>query len=102
MLSNIGLWDRKAFWDEAVSTACYLVNRSPHTSVDFQIPEEVWSSYLVDYAMLRIFGCPVFADVNDGNLAQAQLNVCFLDMHLSLRDIECSVLILRKLFRVKM
>ena len=42
MLSNAGLWDRKAFWAEAISTACYLVNRSPHTSIDFQIPEEVW------------------------------------------------------------
>ena len=41
MLSNAGLWDRKTFWVEAVSIACYLVNRSQHTFNDFQIPEEV-------------------------------------------------------------
>jgi len=35
MLSNAGLWDRKAFWVKAISTACYLVNHSPHTSIDF-------------------------------------------------------------------
>jgi len=35
MLSNTRLWDRKAFWVEAVSIACYLVNRSPHTFIDF-------------------------------------------------------------------
>ena len=41
MLPNTGLWDCKAFWAEAISTACYLMNRSPHTSIDFQILEEV-------------------------------------------------------------
>jgi len=41
MLSNGGLWDCKAFWVEAISTACYLVNRFPHTSIDFQISKEI-------------------------------------------------------------
>jgi len=66
VLSNARLWDRKAFWTEAVSTACYLVNQSLQTSIDFQIPEEVWLSNPVDYSMLSIFGCPMFAYVNDG------------------------------------
>jgi len=35
MLSNVRLWDCKAFWAEVVSTTCYLVNQSPHTSIDF-------------------------------------------------------------------
>ena len=48
MLSNVGLWDRKTLWAEAVSTTCYMVNRSPHTSIDFQISEEVWPAYSVD------------------------------------------------------
>jgi transposase InsO family protein len=32
MLSNAGL--DKDFWAEAVSTACYLMNRSPTTSIE--------------------------------------------------------------------
>ena len=78
MLSNAGLWDCKAFWAEAVSIACYLVNRSPHTFIDFQIPEEVWSDNPVDYSMLRIFRCPVFAHVNDGKLAPGAIKYMFL------------------------
>ena len=31
----------KLFWIEAISTSCYLVNRSPHTTSDFQILAEV-------------------------------------------------------------
>jgi len=45
------------------------MNRSPHTSIDFQIPKEVWSGNPINYSILRIFGCPVFAHVNDGKLA---------------------------------
>ena len=41
MLSNARLWDHKTFWTKDVSTTCYLVNQSPYTSIDFQIPEEV-------------------------------------------------------------
>jgi len=78
MLSNVGLWDRKAFWAEAISAACYLVNRSPHSSIDFQIPEEVWSGNPVDYSNLRIFGCPVYAHVNDGKLAPRAIKCMFM------------------------
>ena len=52
MLSNAGLWDPKAFWDEAVSIAFSLVNRSPHASSNFQIRKEVWSGRAVDYSMI--------------------------------------------------
>jgi hypothetical protein len=42
MISNAGLG--KEFWAEAVSTACYLVNRSHTTSIECKTLEEVWSS----------------------------------------------------------
>jgi len=74
----VGLWDRKAFWTEAISTTCYFVNRSPHTSIDFQISEEVWSGNPVDYSVLRIFGCPVYAHVNNGKLAPRAIKCIFL------------------------
>ena len=41
MLSNAGL--SKCFWAETVNTACFLVNRSPSTVINFKTPEEVWS-----------------------------------------------------------
>ena len=39
MLSNAGL--SKDFWAEAVSTACFLVNRSPSTAIEFKTLQEV-------------------------------------------------------------
>ena len=78
MLSKAGLWDRTAFWAEAISTACYLVNRSPHNSIDFRILEEVLSGNPVDYSSLRIFGCPVYAHVNNGKLAPRDVKCMFL------------------------
>ena len=78
------------------------MNRSPHTSIDFQIPEEAWSGNPVDYSSLRIFGYPVYAHVNNGKLALGLSNVCSFDMHLSLKDTACGVLSLRKSFRVGM
>eukprot|EP00253_Pinus_taeda_P012974 PITA_12974 len=38
MISNANL--QKELWPEAVSTACYLVNRSPLVAIDCKIPEE--------------------------------------------------------------
>ncbi|KAE9601142.1 putative RNA-directed DNA polymerase [Lupinus albus] len=45
MLSNAGLWHRRELWAEAASTVCYLVNHSPHSALDFKVPEEIWSGY---------------------------------------------------------
>nr|KYP69055.1 Retrovirus-related Pol polyprotein from transposon TNT 1-94 [Cajanus cajan] len=41
LLSNARL--SRSFWVEAVSTACYLINRSPSTVIDCKTPIEVWS-----------------------------------------------------------
>eukprot|EP00253_Pinus_taeda_P021620 PITA_21620 len=38
MLSNANL--QKELWTEAVSTACYLINRSPSTAIGCKIPQE--------------------------------------------------------------
>ena len=54
------------------------MNCSPHTTIDFQIPEEVWSGNLVDYSILRIFGCPVYAHMNNGKLAPRAVKCMFL------------------------
>ena len=94
MLSNAGLWNRRDFWAKAISTACYLVNRSPHTSLNFKVGEEIWSSNSVDYSNLRIFGCPAYAHVSDGKLAPRAIKCIFLGYASESKDIVYGVLIL--------
>ncbi|KAJ4717014.1 Retrovirus-related Pol polyprotein from transposon TNT 1-94 [Melia azedarach] len=66
MLSNAEL--TKRLWAEAVSTACYLINRGPHTGINLKTPFEVWSGKPADYSNLRAFGCTVYYHVNEGKL----------------------------------
>ena len=72
MLSNAGLWA------EAASAACYLINRSSNSAIDFKIPEEVWTGKPVDYSNLRIFGCPAYAHVNNGKLVPRAQKCTFI------------------------
>jgi len=64
MLSNAGLLHCRDFWVEVVSTACYLVNHSPHSPIDFKIQEKIWLGNPIDYSILRILGCPTYVHVN--------------------------------------
>eukprot|EP00253_Pinus_taeda_P002686 PITA_02686 len=41
MLSGTGLGQE--FWEGAVDTACYLVNRSPSSALEDKTPQEVWT-----------------------------------------------------------
>ena len=76
MLSNAGL--SKDFWAEAVSTACFLVNRSPSTAIEFKTPEEVWSGKPANYSNLRIFGCSAYMHVSEGKLEPRARKCIFL------------------------
>ena len=66
MLSNAGL--ERRFWAEAVSTACYLINRGPHTGIHLKTPYEMWSGKSADYSNLRVFGCTAYYHVSEGKL----------------------------------
>ena len=66
MLSNVGLARR--FWAEVVNTACYLINRGPHTGIHLKTPCEMWSGNPADYSNLKFFGCPVYYHINEGKL----------------------------------
>ncbi|GJU96176.1 retrovirus-related pol polyprotein from transposon TNT 1-94 [Tanacetum coccineum] len=76
MLSHANL--DKDFWVEAATTASYLINRSPHRSLDGNIPEILWSGNSVDYSNLRVFGCPVYVHVNEGKLVPRVVKCIFL------------------------
>ncbi|KAL0293416.1 UNVERIFIED_CONTAM: Retrovirus-related Pol polyprotein from transposon TNT 1-94 [Sesamum radiatum] len=58
---NAGL--PKSFWVEAVSMACYLINRSPRASLGGNVAEEVWTGNPVNFDNLRVFGCPAYVHV---------------------------------------
>ena len=58
MLAEAGL--EKKFWAEAASTTVYLINNTPSASIGFKIPEEVWSSVMVEFNHLRRFGCVAY------------------------------------------
>ncbi|KAK3022873.1 hypothetical protein RJ639_045963 [Escallonia herrerae] len=68
----------KEFWAKAVNTAAYLVNRSLSTAIDCKTPEEVWSGKHASYEILRIFGYPTYAHVNDGKLEPRTKKCIFL------------------------
>eukprot|EP00253_Pinus_taeda_P018625 PITA_18625 len=59
MLSNAGL--QKEWWTKAVATSCYVITRSPSTTIDCKIPQEVWKRHPCDYSKLRVFGCDAYA-----------------------------------------
>ncbi|KAH9684673.1 DNA (cytosine-5)-methyltransferase 1B [Citrus sinensis] len=66
MLLNANL--SKGFWAEAVTTAAYLINRSPSSALGFKTPQELWSGKPPDLTNLRIFGCPAYAHIKQGKL----------------------------------
>ncbi|MCO5570902.1 hypothetical protein L7F22_024632 [Adiantum nelumboides] len=61
MLSQANL--PQVFWAEALYTAVYLINRSPHASLQFCVPLELWSGHKLSYEKLRTFGCKAYAHV---------------------------------------
>ena len=66
ILSN-SRWN-KSLWDEAVSVACYIVNHSPSTTIDFKTLIEVWSNKPAKYSMLKVFGCLEYFHASEGKL----------------------------------
>lgn len=68
------LWHRRDLWAEAVSTAAYIVNRSPHS----RLQNSVWSGTTVYYSFLKVFGCTAYAHINDVKLAPRAVKCIFI------------------------
>ena len=62
MLRTAGL--PNSFWAEAAKTACYIVNRSPSTTIGLKTAMEMWTGKPTDYSYLHAFGCPVYVMYN--------------------------------------
>ena len=67
-----------SLWAKALSTTCYIVNRSPSTGINFKTPYELWYGKLADYSSLKIFGCPAYAHIKQGKLEPRALRCVFL------------------------
>ena len=76
MLLNLSL--SKGFWADAVTTATYLINRSPSTALGFKTPQEIWSRKPPDLSNLRIFGCPAYAHIKQSKLEPRAVKGYFL------------------------
>ncbi|KAH9718762.1 hypothetical protein KPL71_022343 [Citrus sinensis] len=63
---------------ETLMTACYLVNKSPSSALNFKTPVEMWSGRAANYSNLKIFGCPAYAHVKQGKLEPRALKCVFL------------------------
>jgi hypothetical protein len=65
MLSGAGLGQE--FWVEAVGIACYLINRSPSSTLDEKTPHEVWNGKKPSLTHLRVFGCDAYVHIPKEN-----------------------------------
>ena len=68
----------KSFWGEAVHIAAYLINRSPLATLNFKVPEEIWTGVPPDFRHLRIFGCTTYAHISQGKLEPRARKYLFL------------------------
>jgi hypothetical protein len=61
-----------AFWEEAVTTAVYLLNRAPTKSVAGKTPFEAWHGRRPDVEHLRVFGCIAYVRVTRPHLKKLE------------------------------
>ena len=62
MLRTAGL--PNSLWVEASKTTCYIINRSPSTTIGLKTVMEMWTEKPADYSYLHAFGCPVYVMYN--------------------------------------
>ena len=59
-------------------TACYLINRTPSSAIDFKTLEELWSGKPSNYDHLRIFGCTTYVHQSEGELELRSIKCIYL------------------------
>ena len=76
LLDESGLEEK--FWAEAVATAVYVINRTPSSANDLNIPEELWMGKVPGYRHLRRFGSLVYVHIDQGKLKPRALKGVFI------------------------
>lgn len=77
MLAESGL--DQSFWAEAASTTVYLINRSPNSSIEFKLLEEVWSGSKPDLHHLRRFGSSAYVHITEEKIGPRAIKGVFMD-----------------------
>ncbi|MCO5595190.1 hypothetical protein L7F22_049229 [Adiantum nelumboides] len=70
-----------SYWEEAISTACYLQNRIFTTALPNQTPYFRWFGHKPDLSHTRIFGCDAYAvstDPHRGKLDHKAISTIFV------------------------
>jgi hypothetical protein len=60
------------FWDEAFTTAVYLINRMPSKVINYEIPLERLFHIQPNYLSLRVFGCACWPNLRPYNQHKLQ------------------------------
>ncbi|KAH9722896.1 Integrase catalytic domain-containing protein [Citrus sinensis] len=68
----------KSLWAEILLTACYLVNLSPSSAIEFKTPYERWTGQPANYGDLKVFGCTAYMHISQGKLAPRALKGIFI------------------------
>ena len=68
----------KRFWAESVTTAVYIVNKSPSKAIGLKTPEEIWSGKPPHLSRMKIFGCVAYAHVKKGKLEPKAIKGIFI------------------------
>lgn len=84
LLDESGLEEK--FWAEAVATSVYIINRTPSSAIDFNIPEELWLGRTPGYDHLRRFGTVVYVHINQGKLKPRALKGVFIGYPSGVKD----------------
>ncbi|KAH9651076.1 hypothetical protein KPL70_026612 [Citrus sinensis] len=53
-----------AFYKQEAKNVCYVINRSPSTTIELKTPMEMWTEKPIDYSHIHAFGCPVYVMYN--------------------------------------
>lgn len=61
------------FWGEALSTACYIVNKSPSIALEFKTPDQLYYGKTTNYSHLKPFGCLAYTRTKQDNLDPMEL-----------------------------
>jgi hypothetical protein len=73
MLSGVRLG--RELWAEVVGTACYLVNKSPSSTLNDKTPHEVWTGKKPSLTHLKVFGCEAYVHVPKENMSKLDKKV---------------------------